>query len=447
MLRLSGTTSFALMFALALCANPLFAQDQSALLPTVNLSTHGEVFQFDGVGPGLDLGTSSAVDLSGGDFTVHAWVRFASSCANVSWCDEPIVTKMATPTAQTNEHGWYLMKQKDQHFWFCLGGGDGVNGCTEGTPTTVMSRTIPAPGVWYDVTAVKASDQILIYVNGLLEGTSTPGLFSDTSDAALLVGAGHEGFRLKGEIAEVQLYRSALSAPLVRALYESSKSRFEQGETEDGLVAYWPFDGGSTLDFSVYHNDGEAIGAKPTTDRFGRPDHAYLFDGTDDYIAIANSPSLQIGTGDYTIAAWIRSNVPFSYGRIFSKGSFGCTTGYMMRLGGTKGWLENARDGACHVFFGGRKTVADGAWHFIVGVVDRDVGATIYVDGAFDTMQMIDTSAYDLSNDRDPTIGVADQMSQEFFSGKIDDVRIYSKALSALEVRTLYNTSEILPLK
>jgi hypothetical protein len=440
--------SFTLAIALVSWANPPIAQGQSVLKPDVELVANNGSFEFDELDPGMDLGRSGIFDVSGGDFTIHAWVRFASLVNDYPcWgpqCDMAIAEKIS---GEYNSSGWRLLKQSDGHFWFCLGGGP-ANGCEQQASTTVISQTEPVADVWYSVVGVKTANQISIYVNGVLEGSKNPGEYFDASDAPFLVGSNRsEHSFLVGEVGQVQLYRSALSAPHVRALYESSKSRFEQGETEDGLVAYWPFDGGSTLDFSGNHNDGEAIGAKQTSDRFGRPNHAYLFDGTDDYIAIANSPSLQIGTGDYTIAAWIRSNVPFGYGRIFSKGSFGCTTGYMMRLGGENVWLENASDGACHVFFGGKRTVADGAWHFVVGVVDRDVGAAIYVDGALDAMQMIDTSAYDLSNDRDPTIGVADRMSQEFFSGKIDDVRIYSKALSALEVGTLYNTSKKPPSK
>lgn len=440
--------SFTLVIALVFLENPLFAQGQSVLKPDVELIANSEPFDFDGSGPGMDLGRSSVLDVSGGDFTIHAWVRFASlinggPCYGEQ-CDMAIAERIS---GEYNSSGWRLLKWSDGHFYFCLGGGS-ANGCDASASTTVISETVAVTDVWYSVVGVKTANQISIYVNGALEGTKDPGEYYDASDAPFLVGSNRsEHSYLIGQVAQVQLFKSALSAPHVRALYESSKPRFEQGETEDGLVAYWPFDGGSTLDFSGNHNDGEAIGAKQTTDRFGRPNHAYAFDGTNDYIAIANSPSLQIGTGDYTIAAWIRANVPFGYGRIFSKGSFDCITGYMMRLGGENVWLENASDGVCHVFFGGKTRVTDGSTHFIVGVVDRDVGAAIYVDGALDAMQMIDTSAYDLSNGRNPTIGVADGMSQEFFSGKIDDVRIYNKALSASEVSALYNSGKQLSVK
>jgi hypothetical protein len=124
MLRLSGTTSFALVFALALCANPLFAQGQGVLQPDVDLIANSGPFEFDGLDPGMDLGRSSVLDVSGGDFTIHAWVRFASlinggPCYGPQ-CDMAIAEKI---NGEYNSSGWRLLKWSDGHFYFCLGGG------------------------------------------------------------------------------------------------------------------------------------------------------------------------------------------------------------------------------------------------------------------------------------------------------------------------------------
>ena len=273
MLRSSGTTGFVLVFALALCANPLLAQGQSALQPAVELTTNGGAFDFDGVGPGLDLGTSSAVDLSGGDFTVHAWVRFASLCPNIDWCDEPIVTNMATPNPSPNAHGWHLMKQNDQRFWFCLGGGDGINGCDVGVNTTVMSSTVPAIGAWYDVVGVKASNKIMIYINGVLEGSSTLGSFSDASAEPLLIGASHEGFHLDGQVAEVKLYRSALSASDIRALYNASKKTYEGQQSLYSFISIDP-PGSVESHANGINAQGDIVGR--FIDQKGQS-HAFLF--------------------------------------------------------------------------------------------------------------------------------------------------------------------------
>lgn len=217
---------------------------------------------------------------------------------------------------------------------------------------------------------------------------------------------------------------------------------FVLADLNDGLVAYYPFDGNANDESSNRH-DGTVNGPTLTEDRFGNANSAYSFDGVNDFIEIANSDTLEIGYHDYTIAAWIKT-VPNNNGRIFSKGSSGCVTGYMMRMGGTQGsklYLENAKDGTCEIVATGNVTINDNAWHFVVGVVDRDIGAKIYVDSNLDVQVNHDTSMHDLSNNNNPMIGFNDVGDYyEPFNGVIDDVRIYNRALSEEEIQTLYTS-------
>jgi hypothetical protein len=109
-----------------------------------------------------------------------------------------LVDKMAS-IASVNNYGWRLLKQSDGHFWFCLGAGPG-NGCDSSVSTTV---------------------------NGLLEGSSLLGDSYDSSDVPVLIGANSfEGAYLVGEVAQVQLFKSALSAPRILAAFASSKGRY-----------------------------------------------------------------------------------------------------------------------------------------------------------------------------------------------------------------------------
>jgi Concanavalin A-like lectin/glucanases superfamily len=229
MLRLSGTTIVALVFALALCANPLFAQGQGVLQPDVELVANGGTFEFDGLGPGMDLGRSSVLDVSGGDFTIHTWVRFASLInGGPCWgpqCDMAIAEEIS---GEYNSYGWRLLKQSNGRFLFCLGGGS-LDGCDPSFSTNVSSQTEPLTDVWYSIVGVKTANQISIYVNGVLEGTKDPGDYFDTSDAPFLVGSNRsEHSFLVGEVGQVQLFKSALSAPHVRALFEQSKARYRR---------------------------------------------------------------------------------------------------------------------------------------------------------------------------------------------------------------------------
>ena len=63
----------------------------------------------------------------------------------------------------------------------------------------------------------------------------------------------------------------------------------------DGLVAYYPFYGDAT-DKSGNGLDGKVLGATLTKDRTGYPNHAYRFDGKDDYIEIGEPHGLNEGT-------------------------------------------------------------------------------------------------------------------------------------------------------
>ena len=217
-----------------------------------------------------------------------------------------------------------------------------------------------------------------------------------------------------------------------------------EGDACQGLIAYYPLTGNAN-DFSGYDNHGTVNGASLTSDRNGNSNSAFSFDGIDDLIQISDSDSLDIGFSDYTIVAWIMTEATTNTGRIFSKGSFGCSTGYMMRMGGpdsSRAFLENAFNSSCQIRFQSDTIINDNRWHLVVGVVDRDVGGKIYIDGNLDSQQVLDTSSFDLSNDNNPTIGQYDVGTQvEPFSGVIDEVRIYNRVLSESEIQEIYTES------
>ncbi|MDP7500332.1 MAG: hypothetical protein QGH50_12920, partial [SAR324 cluster bacterium] len=66
----------------------------------------------------------------------------------------------------------------------------------------------------------------------------------------------------------------------------------------DGLVAYYPFYGDAT-DKSGNGQDGKVVGASLTKDRNGYQNHAYSFDGVDDYVQFEN---IQFGESSFTIS-------------------------------------------------------------------------------------------------------------------------------------------------
>jgi len=72
------------------------------------------------------------------------------------------------------------------------------------------------------------------------------------------------------------------------------------------LVAHFPFDN-NTMDLSGNINDGEIIGGvSSTTDRFNNPCGAYKFNGTDGYIKVKNSNSLQSIKQTFSVSCWFK---------------------------------------------------------------------------------------------------------------------------------------------
>ena len=79
-----------------------------------------------------------------------------------------------------------------------------------------------------------------------------------------------------------------------------SATLFAQVSTS-GLVGYWPFNGNAN-DASGNNLNGIVYGATLTADRFGNPNSAYSFNGSSNYIEIANNAVLELTT--YTEALW-----------------------------------------------------------------------------------------------------------------------------------------------
>ena len=89
-------------------------------------------------------------------------------------------------------------------------------------------------------------------------------------------------------------------------------------DLNNGLVAYYSFDGNSN-DESGNGIHGTVIGATLTEDRLGNIGRAYEFDGSDDYIEVGNSESLNF-TSSFTVSLWIRAGTLGLEQRLAGKG-------------------------------------------------------------------------------------------------------------------------------
>jgi PKD repeat protein len=206
----------------------------------------------------------------------------------------------------------------------------------------------------------------------------------------------------------------------------------------NGLVAEYLFEGNST-DTSGNGNNGTVNGATLTADRFGKVNRAYNFNGTNNYIDVGPLPALGNNPATLTECAWVSTSKSGGTGInyvILSKRHVNNSEWSTLELLNARGTLVVDDYGYANPIRG-TSNINDNTWHFVCGTRNNS-GYKIYVDGALEG-QKTDTRAVSGST-YNMHIGHQGAWAS-YFNGKIDDVRIYNRALSAAEIVLLYQDS------
>ncbi|MDP1629485.1 MAG: LamG-like jellyroll fold domain-containing protein, partial [bacterium] len=190
------------------------------------------------------------------------------------------------------------------------------------------------------------------------------------------------------------------------------------------LMAHWPMDelsGSTVADKSGFGNTGTAVGTVATS---GINYIARQFNGTSDYVNCTNNSTLQITTG--TVEAWIKtSGAGSSYRGIVVK-----QVAYGMFLNDN---IFGIYDWGAGAWRSSGVNLADNNWHHVAFTFQSGVpnGTFLYIDGS-----RVATTTMTISNQ---TVGVALGQGtipgpSQNFSGIIDEVRIYNRALPLYEI-------------
>ncbi len=205
------------------------------------------------------------------------------------------------------------------------------------------------------------------------------------------------------------------------------------GGTANGLVAYYPFNGNAN-DESGNGNNGTIIGAASSIDRFGNANSAYSFDGLNNYIQIPNSSSLDInGPSQISICAWAKFSEIKKQGIVGKWGQIGGPQ-YLLYMDITNKVTFQVQPSGGVSGFASLTTPEINKWYFIVGVFDQST-RKLYFNGSLDNQ--VSNSYTIVSTTQNLEIGRYDETN--YFNGVIDDIRIYNRALSAVEIGALYH--------
>ena len=203
------------------------------------------------------------------------------------------------------------------------------------------------------------------------------------------------------------------------------------------LVSWWTLDG-----FSIQAADiaGANHGTRvnfPTSVK-GMVGVAVKLNGTDQYVTVPDAASLDLGTSDMSVDAWVRPDTATGTRAIIEKRDPTTGQGFALYLKSNEIGFAFG-DAASSTLAGSGATVPTGVWSHVAVTVDRSEsdGAKIYVDGAL--VHTFDPTSFqgDIGTSTDLQIGLGGPTG-EYFSGTIDEVELFNRALSATEVQNIF---------
>ncbi len=198
-----------------------------------------------------------------------------------------------------------------------------------------------------------------------------------------------------------------------------------------GLVGYWNLDGNAN-DASGSSNNGTVNGVSSWV--VGKIDQAFSFNGSS-YVSVPHVSVLDPGSSLWSVSAWVRGT---SGGSVVWKGS-SSTNFYELAVSEGKAiFTINAGGTTVTATAISTASVNDGNWHLITGIRSSTNTADVYVDGVFSGTSTYAGSGTSIDTATSLIIG-SENGSADFFSGIIDDVRVYNRALLVSEVSNIFN--------
>ncbi len=212
-----------------------------------------------------------------------------------------------------------------------------------------------------------------------------------------------------------------------------------QVNLQQGLVAYYPFNGNAN-DESGNGNRGVVNGATLTEDRFGNANSAYFFNGVTHYISL---PALINNISIGTISIWFN---PFSWnignhGRYFFS-SARISNGDYLNIGAHPAFFSHELIAGVYGSWGWHWARSYSPpqlnnWHHVVFQWGTN-GQKLYLNGV-----LVDTKSSTGYVTQSQTIYIGrSSWPSSHVNGKIDDIRIYNRALSEQEIYALYTEGQ-----
>ena len=306
---------------------------------------------------------------------------------------------------------------------------------------------------WHYLSATydNSTDILKLFYDGIEVGSANVGTISSADSSIAQIGTLSGSYPFNGLIDNVKIYNYARTPAQVA--YDYNKG---------APVGWWKLDecqSSIANDSSGIGNNGSinisssgtqnSVGTCTTSGTAwgngvsGHTNSSLNFDGTDDYVNIGDpaNGSLDFGTNDFSMSTWIKTSsgqqgtilgkyydYPLFYLRLNADGKI------ESRLGLNTSTNYTSTDGTA---------VNNNIWHQVIVVYKRNGNMTRYVDGKVYGIPLNISASSSLSINTSSSLILGAATASQFFQGQIDDARIYNYALTAEQVKQLYNGGSV----
>ena len=449
----TGTNSVATLYGggtavtnpMALSPKPIAAYqlgDQSVdnganyLVPNNSLQDY--VFDFDGTNDSIQIPTSYNLEITG-NMTISAWIKSSSSSTGST----KIINKRNASSS---------------NFDFFLDTGGTRLKFYDGTDNIASDISITL-GVWNHVAITIQSgvtNGSVFYVNGVAQATNLPTFTIASNTAPLVVGAsfGRNSAFFNGEISNVSIFNSSLSASNIITLYNNGSPAADISSLSP--VGWWKLNAKDTFDgtnwtIKDYAGSSDGTSSGMTSANLVQSDlqhtsgfspYALDFDGINDYLDFNNaSGNIMSNKNAISISGWFKLN------NNATSTVFSCWNGtpvqYLLRYNSGQGvqWYLNSNSTSTIITTNYFVNVGD--WVHVVGVKDPITNggqSRVYINGIEYTSNNTNLSTPLTSISFQDKIGAFNTNNSNPMNGSISNVAYWTNtSLTQVQVTEIYN--------
>ncbi len=313
-----------------------------------------------------------------------------------------------------------------------------IEGTNSGTDVNITSSQSYADNKWHYITATwERGGKAYLYIDGIQMESTNHTANSFMFSESLRLGRPEAAQRyFQGQVDEVRLYNYTRTNKQI--IEDMNASHPAGGSPVGSQIGYWKFNegyGNTAHDSGPQKVHGTITNATWSNDgKFGK---ALSFNGSSASITLGNIAAYK--TQSKTISFWAKPDTTFSATTpVFANGGGNYYVGFATN--GTMMASYNTTAGTQQTSYSNINAVSVNEWHhymYVFNVSAENVDISFYVDGKLNKTVSY-TTGYSSTYGTNFVIGSFNGASL-FYSGLIDEVKIYNSALTAEEIKIDYN--------